>query len=36
MDWGWRKGRWCEGNGGVGGREGGMRETVGLEEGKVV
>ena len=25
MDWGWRKGRWCEGNDGLG-----------LEEGKVV
>ena len=29
MDWGWRKGRGCEGNGGMGGRrEGGMSEMV--------
>ena len=25
MERGWRKGRWCERNGGVGGREGSVR-----------
>ena len=28
VEWGWRKGRWCERNGGVGGREGSVREMM--------
>ena len=34
MEWGWRKGRWCEGNDGLGLEEGKWGEgSDGLEEG---